>query len=91
MHSINQLQELVRQLESKVDEQEKALSEDRGTPAGIRQAYSITKIMQSDWERIDSMDSTVKLQREQLEKLQLHIRKLEGLVETEGLGEYMFW
>jgi hypothetical protein len=47
--------------------------------------------MQSDWERIDSMDSTVKLQREQLEKLQLHIRKLEGLVETEGLGEYMFW
>ena len=89
MTTINRLQELVRTLHSRIDELEKELSLTRGTPAGIREAYSITKRMQSDWERIDGMDSTIRRQSEHIDKLERHIKKLEGLLENEGLGEYI--
>jgi len=89
MPTINQLQELVRTLHSRINGLEKELSVVRGTAAGIREAYSITKRMQSDWERIDGMDSTIRRQSEHIDILQRHIKKLEGLLENEGLGEYI--
>ncbi|MEC9308514.1 MAG: hypothetical protein VX966_03310 [Chloroflexota bacterium] len=89
MSTIIHLQELVRTLDSRINELEKELSVARGTAAGIREAYSITKRMQSDWERIDGMDSTIKRQSEYIDILQRHIKKLEGVLESEGLGEYI--
>ena len=86
MPTINQLQELTRTLQYRIYELEKELSVALGTPAGIREAYSITKRMQTDWERIDGMDSTIRHQSEHIDKLERRIKKLDGLLENEGLG-----
>ena len=89
MSTTNQLQELVHTRHFRINELEMALYVAGGTALGIREAYSITKRMQSDWERVDCRYYAIRRQSEHIDILQRHIKKLEGISENEGLGEYI--
>ena len=87
-YNCDQLRSLVSGLLKRVEELEKDITLQRGTPAGIREAYSITKRMQSDWEQIDRMELTIQKQSEYIGMLAEHIQKLSIILEEHGLGDY---
>ena len=87
-YDVDQLKSLVLELSEKVEELERHDMLQRRTPAGIREAYSITKRMQSDWEQIDRMELTIQAQSEYIHGLQEHIQKLAVILDDNGLGDH---
>ncbi len=87
-YDVDQLKSLVLELSEKVEELERHDMLQRRTPAGIREAYSITKRMQSDWEQIDRMELTIQTQSAYIQSLGEHIRKLASILDDHGLGDY---
>ena len=79
---------LVLGLFEKLEELERDARLQRSTTAGIREAYSITKRMQSDWEQIDRMELTIQAQSEYIQGLQEHIQKLAVILDDNGLGDH---
>lgn len=88
-YSVHQLKSLVRDLVDRLEKLERNAAFQRGTPAGIREAYSMTKRMQSDWEQIDRMELTIQKQSEYIQSLGEHIQKLASILEDHGLGGYV--
>ena len=86
-YSVHQLKALVRDLVDRLEKLERNAAFQRGTPAGIREAYSMTKRMQSDWEQIDRMELTIKKQSDYIQSLEDHIKELSLILEHRGLGD----
>ena len=87
-YDADQLRCLVLGLLEKLEELERDARLQRSTTAGIREAYSITKRMQSDWEQIDRMELTIQAQSEYIQGLQEHILKLAVILDDNGLGDH---
>ena len=87
-YDADQLRYLVLGLLEKLEELERDSRLQRSTTAGIREAYSITKRMQSDWEQIDRMELTIQAQSEYIQGLQEHIQKLAAILDDNGLGDH---
>ena len=87
-YDADQLRYLVSGLLEKLEELERDARLQRSTTAGIREAYSITKRMQSDWEQIDRMELTIQAQSEYIQGLQEHIQKLAAILDDNGLGDH---
>ena len=87
-YDADQLRCLVLGLLEKLEELERDARLQRSTTAGIREAYSITKRMQSDWEQIDRMELTIQAQSEYIQGLQEHIQKLAAILDDNGLGDH---
>ena len=87
-YDADQLRYLVLDLLEKLEELERGARLQRSTTAGIREAYSITKRMQSDWEQIDRMELTIQAQSEYIQGLQEHIQKLAVILDDNGLGDH---
>ena len=85
-YDADQLRCLVLGLLEKLEELERDARLQRSTTAGIREAYSITKRMQSDWEQIDRMELTIQAQSEYIQGLEEHIQKLVSILDDNGLG-----
>ena len=85
-YDADQLRYLVLGLLEKLEELERGARLQRSTTAGIREAYSITKRMQSDWEQIDRMELTIQAQSEYIQGLEEHIQKLVSMLDDNGLG-----
>ena len=85
-YDLDQLRWLVLGLLEKLRELERDATLQRSTTAGIREAYSITKRMQSDWEQIDRMELTIQAQSEYIQGLEEHIQKLVSILDDNGLG-----
>lgn len=88
-YSVHKLKSLVCDLVDRLEKLERDATFQRGTPAGIREAYSMTKRMQSDWEQIDRMELTIQKQSEYIQSLEDHIQKLSLILEHRGLGDYV--
>ena len=86
-YSVHQLRTLVGDLVDRLEKLERDATFQRGTPAGIREAYSMTKRMQSDWEQIDRMELTIKKQSDYIQSLEDHIKELSLILEHRGLGD----
>ena len=80
-YSVHQLRTLVGDLVDRLEKLERDATFQRGTPAGIREAYSMTKRMQSDWEQIDRMELTIKEQSDYIQSLEDHIKELSLILE----------
>ena len=87
-YDADQLRDLVLGLLERLRELERDARLQRSTTAGIREAYSITKRMQSDWEQIDRMELTIQAQSEYIQGLQEHIQKLAAILDDNGLGDH---
>ncbi len=88
-YDVDQLKSLVLNLSEALEELERDATLQRRTPAGIREAYSITKRMQSDWEQIDRMELTIQTQSKYIQSLEDHIQKLASILNFHGLGDYV--